>query len=118
MVYKMSLTHTEILQIIETCKGHVRSLKVGKSIIEVEFIVPQQPINTPPTTHNLGQEETTLPISDEQNLMKDLVEADDAEKIEKQRLIDELSITNPSQYEDMIALGEIVNAEKENDSRS
>jgi hypothetical protein len=113
MVYKMSLTHTEILQIIETCKGHVKSLKINKGLIEIVFMEPQQHVEISPKTHNLGQIETTLPISDERNLMKDLVEPEDAEKIEKQRLIDELSITNPAQYEDLLALGEIVNAETE-----
>lgn len=115
-VYKMSLTHTEIMQIIESCKGHVRSLKIGKSIIEVEFIEPHKPLDPPPTTHNLGQETHSTPIADDRDLMKNLVEPEDAEKIEKQRLIDELQITNPSQYEDLIVLGEIVHAEKENHS--
>lgn len=109
----MSLTHTEILKIIETCKGHVKSLKIKNGLIEVEFLVPHQPKDETPLTHHRGQDIAATPIPEERNLMKDLVEPEDSEETSTQMLIDELNLTDPSKFEDLLASGEIVSAKEE-----
>ena len=105
----MSLTHIEILEIINTCKGHVKSLKIKGGSIEVEFIVPHQPVSAPPSTHNQGIEvETALEIPDEENVITNSEEPVADKDLSRLEEIDDLNISNPSLMEDMIANDEVV----------
>ena len=115
MVTIMNLTTENILTILKECKGHVKSLKMTARTIEVEFIVPHQPTDKTPLTHNQGQDPILqLDIPEEKNLMKDLTEGKDPEQMEEELKIDELAITDPSAYEDLIAMKEIVDAKEKN----
>lgn len=111
----MNLTPDNIICILNECKGHVKSLKISGRSIEVEFLTPHQQREQPPSTHNQGQfSEEAIPIPDDKNLMKDLKEGKDEERVEEENLIDELTITDPSKMEDLIAMGEVVSEEKDN----
>lgn len=110
----MSLTHTDILEIINACKGHVKSLKIKGGSIEVEFIVPHQPANDTPSTHNQGSEKIETRMTEIQE--EDLAEIDFVEPISDKVMsldeqMDELNIANPLLAEDMIVQNEVVSAE-------
>ena len=110
----MNLTHNEILEIIGACKGSVKSLKISSDNLEVIFIEPHQPVERPPTTHNQGSVTIPIEIADDKNIVKDLKQPVPREEEQEQELIDELALTNPSAFEDLIALGEVARAKEEN----
>lgn len=110
----MSLTPEAIINIIEKCKGHVKSLEITGKSIKVVFVEPHQPADTPPSTHNQGQSlpDNVPDIPEEKNLVKNLSEGIDSDKAETQDLIDEIAIMEPHKYEALIALGEVESAEE------
>lgn len=113
----MNLTPEHILRIIAECKGHVKSLEINGAKIKVEFLGPQQPEEPTPSTHNQGRETIPAPldIPEEKNLNKDLFEGQTPEEAEDEALLEELHLTNPGAYEDLVALKEITNAKAKDD---
>jgi len=112
----MNLTVNEILVIIEKCKGFVKTVSINKTSIHVEFLEPQQPISATTSTQNQGSiVENEIPIPEEENLVKDLHEGKTKEQVEEERLLDELPISDPSKFEDLIVMNEVVDAEETND---
>lgn len=106
----MNLTTEQIVNIINQCKGHVRTLKISKTGLEVTFIEPHQPVIEAPSTQNQGFQ--VIPISEEKNLVTDLKEGIPEEELADQRLVEDLHITNPGAYEDLVMLKELENVEE------
>ena len=106
----MNLTPEQIVNIISECKGHVKSLIINKTGIEVIFTESHKPVELAPSTHNQGYPE--IPIPEEKNLVKDLDLGITAEEMEDQRLVEELHITDPGAYEDLVMLKELVDVEE------
>lgn len=110
----MNLTPEQFVNIIKECKGLVTSLKINKSDIEVIFIEPQQPIKVTPLTHNQGQDiAPEIPISEENNLIKDLYFGKTQEEEDEDMLIDELHLKDPAKFEDLVVMKEVVSAAEE-----
>ena len=108
----MSLTHKEIIEIIETCKGHVKSLKIKSGSVEIEFIESHKPVSESPSTQNLG---IVSPESDEQapSGIQDIKYPKSSEQEAEEMLIDELTISDPSKMEDLIAMKEVKREDQE-----
>jgi hypothetical protein len=109
----MNLTHDQIVNIIEKSAGLVKSLKIRETSIEVVFVEPHKPTETTTSTQNLGYVEIPAPIDipEDKNLNKNLSQGKTNEEVEDELLIEELHLTNPSAYEDLVALKEIKNVE-------
>lgn len=106
----MNLTDNNILEIINACKGHVKTLKMSNGQLEIEFIVPHQPLDLKPLTHNQGN---LHEIPDSENVVKNLYQPIPAIRVDQEDLIDNLHITDPLALEEAIAHKEVSDVTEE-----
>lgn len=110
----MNLTTEEIISIIDAGAGKIESFKITKTSLEIVFVGSHKPAEISPSTHHQGN--VVVPeIPEVENLIKDFPSGETKEQVEEQDLIDEVFLTNPSAFEDLVTLREIKNGgEKEN----
>lgn len=103
----MNLTTEQIISIIDAGAGLIENIKITKSSVEISFIGSHKPVDKSPSTHHQGQIVEDIVIPEKENLIKDFPTGVAKDQIEEQQLIDELFITNPAAYEDLVTMKEI-----------
>lgn len=111
----MNLTAEQIITIIKECKGSVAKLKLSKNSIEVDFLskpIEQQeiPASEQPTPEEKNSEQST-------EKPKVIFHPEkDPEEEKEEELLDNLMIEDPLRHEELIAMGELEDVEKDRGS--
>jgi hypothetical protein len=99
----MNLTAIDICNIIKTCReSSVSSFRIEGEKLEVCFDKPISEAPTPSLTPNKAVEEKTEHFDDLPDFERSTVREDEKTEIE------ELVISDPAKYEEMLARGELV----------
>ena len=110
----MNLTTSELLEIIKSCKdsGAIEITFSKGPVRRIVFDHKPNAVISPTLNQPSASENTEINLPNEVKFTEESVKP---EREDEQRAIDELMISDPARYEEMIARGEIIDEQNSQD---